>query len=32
VAVVGGLISATVLTLLVVPVLYGAVARREEAR
>ena len=31
VAVVGGLLSATVLTLLVVPVLYGAVARREAA-
>lgn len=29
IAVVGGLLSATVLTLLVVPVLYGAVARRE---
>ena len=29
VAVVGGLLSATVLTLFVVPVLYGAVARRE---
>lgn len=31
VAVVGGLLSATVLTLLVVPVLYGAVARRKTA-
>mgnify|MGYP006285057765 CR=1 FL=1 len=31
VAVVGGLLSATVLTLLVVPVLYGAVARRDGA-
>lgn len=29
IAVVGGLISSTVLTLLVVPVLYGAIARRE---
>ena len=31
IAVVGGLLSATVLTLLVVPVLYGAVARRDGA-